>query len=81
MSAGAIAGIVLGVIGFIVVMKLCGYAAMQLTGYLAYHHVTNSLRQVMVKLSLVHHPTNLTTKKALDTNKSGNMILSKRKIN
>ena len=27
MSAGAIAGIVLGVLGFIVVMTLCGYAA------------------------------------------------------
>ena len=32
MSAGAIAGIVLGVVGFIVVMKLCGYAANRLSG-------------------------------------------------
>ena len=34
----------------------------------------------MVKLSLVYHPTILTTKKALGRNKSGNGILSKRKI-
>ena len=32
MSAGAIAGIVLGVVGFIVVMTLCGYAANRLSG-------------------------------------------------
>ena len=33
-----------------------------------------------MKLSLVYYPTILTTKKALDTNKSSNRILRKRKI-
>ena len=32
MSGGAIAGIALGVLGFIVVMTLCGYAANRLSG-------------------------------------------------